>query len=135
MVGFEVVTEFGHKITADEPPPLGRGKGIEPMEMLLGALCACSGVSAVTLLQKMRQPFRSLTVHAEGDQQSDWPKAFTAIRLHYQIGSDEDLDPALVEKAIRLAVKRYCSVGGTIELSKGGCTIDFDYEIVAGSAG
>jgi putative redox protein len=130
QVAFEVRSASGHTVVADEPPPLGTNQGMEPMEMLLSALCACTGIGAVTLLQKMRQPLTSLVVRAEGEQQPDWPKAFTQIRLHVEVGGDGEFNSALVEKAIRLAVKRYCSVGGTIELGQGGCQIDFDYTIL-----
>jgi hypothetical protein len=35
-----------------------------------------------------------------------------------------------VRKATRLATKRYCAVGGTIELGQGGCKIVFDHRIL-----
>lgn len=103
---------------------------MSPTNLLLAALCACTGISAVSLLQKMRQPVQALTVRAEGDRQPDWPKAFTEIRLVYEISGSGSFDEALVRKATRLATKRYCAVGGTIELGQGGCRILFDHRIV-----
>jgi uncharacterized OsmC-like protein len=44
---------------ADEGPPLGTGQGVTPSDLLLAALCACTAITAVSLLQKMRQPLRS----------------------------------------------------------------------------
>ncbi|TMG30324.1 MAG: hypothetical protein E6H93_08990, partial [Chloroflexi bacterium] len=79
---------------------------------------------------KMKQPLRALTVRAEGDRQADWPKAFTEIRLLYEISGDGDFDEALVRKATELSTKRYCAVGGTIELGQGGCRILFNHRIV-----
>ena len=116
---------------ADEQPPLGAGAGMSPSDLLLAALCACTGITAVSLLQKMKQPLRSLTVKADGDRQPDWPKAFTTIRLLYEISGDGAFDEALVRKATRLATKRYCAVGGTIELGQGGCEILFDHRILS----
>ena len=103
---------------------------MSPPNLLLAALCACTGISAVSLLKKMKQPLRALTVRAEGDRQADWPKAFTEIRLLYEISGDGDFDEALVRKATELSTKRYCSVGGTIELGQGGCRILFNHRIV-----
>ena len=127
---FEARDSGGHAALLDEAPPLGEEAGFSPPDLLLAALCACTGITAVSLLQKMKQPLRSLTVRADGDRQPDWPKAFTRIRLVYEISGDAPFDQALVRKATRLATRRYCAVGGTIELGQGGCQIDFEYRIL-----
>jgi putative redox protein len=129
---FEISDDGGHQATADEPPPLSDDAGMSPPNLLLAALCACTGITAVSLLQKMKQPFQSLTVRADGDRQTEWPKAFTEIRLLYEIAGMGPFDEALVQKATQLATKRYCSVGGTIELGEGGCRILFDHRIITG---
>jgi putative redox protein len=126
---FALLDDQGHTALADEAPPLGGDQGMSPPNLLLAALCACTGITAVSLLKKMKQPLRALTVRAEGDRQADWPKAFTEIRLLYEISGDGVFDEALVRKATELATKRYCAVGGTIELGQGGCQILFDHKI------
>ncbi len=103
---------------------------MKPSELLLGALATCSAISAVSLLQKMRQPLRSLFVRVEGTQQADWPKAFTDIHMQFVVGGTGTFDQALVKKAIDLATTRYCPVSGTIELAQGGCRIDASFTIV-----
>jgi len=105
---------------------------MSPANLLLAALCACTGINAVSLLRKMKQPMTGLTVRADGDRQPDWPKAFTEIRLLYEIFGDGPFDDALVRKATELATKRYCAVGGTIELGQGGCRILFRHRIIRG---
>ena len=130
---FELSDDQGHAAVADEGPPLGKGQGMSPPDLLLSALCACTGITALSLLQKMKQPLQSLTVRAQGDRQTDWPKAFTEIRLLYEIAGMGPFDDALVGKATRLATKRYCSVGGTIELGQGGCEITYEHRIVSES--
>jgi putative redox protein len=109
---------------------LGADQGMSPTNLLLSALCACTGITAVGLLRKMKQPLTGLTVRADGDRQRDWPKAFTEIRLLYEISGDGPFDEALVRKATKLATERYCAVGGTIELGRGGCRILFDHRII-----
>jgi putative redox protein len=123
-VRFEVTGPRGHQVTVDELAPLGEDQGMDPAELLLGALATCSGISALSLLQKMRQPVKSLEVNAQGHRQDDWPKAFTEIHLAFTVGGDGPFDKALVEKAIKLAHSRYCPVSGTIRLGKDGCTVD-----------
>jgi len=130
---FELSDRHDHAGVADESPPLGKGEGMSPPDLLLAALCACTGMTAVSLLHKMKQPLTTLTVRADGDRQPDWPKAFTVIRLVYEISGDGPFDEALVRKATRLATKRYCAVGGTIELGQGGCQILYEHRIVPGS--
>jgi putative redox protein len=127
---FEVSDDRGHDASADEGSPASGGEGMSPPDLLLAALCACTGISAVSLLKKMKQPLTGLTVRGEGDRQPDWPKAFTRIRLVYELSGDGPFDEKLVHKAAELSTKRYCAVGGTIELGQGGCEILFDYRIV-----
>jgi putative redox protein len=122
-VRFEVTGPRGHQVPVDEPAPLGDDQGMDPAELLLGALATCSGISALSLLQKMRQPVRSLKVKAQGHRQDDWPKAFTDIHLAFEVSGEGPFDRALVEKAIHLAHSHYCPVSGTIQLGKDGCKV------------
>src|SRR5206468_6368560 len=111
---FELSDDRGHAATADEGPPLGTGDGMSPANLLLAALCACTGITAISLLRKMKQPLTGLTVTAEANRQSAWPEAFTVIRLVYEMSGGGPFDEALDRKATRVATKRYCAVGGTI---------------------
>src|SRR5436305_7404042 len=94
----ELSDDGGHTASSDEGPPLGAGDGMSPANLLLAALCACTGITAVSLLKKMKQPLTGLTVTAEGDRQPDWPKAFTEIRLLYEISGEGAFDEALVRR-------------------------------------
>jgi len=123
-VRFDTTGPRGQVLIIDEPKPLGDDAGMDPAELLLGTLSACSGISALSLLHKMRQPVRTLEIRAQGKRQDDWPKAFTEIHLAFTVGGDGPFDQALVEKAIHLAHSRYCPVSGTIQLGQNGCRID-----------
>jgi putative redox protein len=127
---FDITGPHGQLVTVDEAPPLGLGRGMTPAELLLGALATCSAISAVSLLQKMRQPVRSLFVRVEGRQQTDWPKAFTDIHLQFVVGGDRAIDVTSVKKAIDLATTRYCPVSATMELGQGGSRIETGFTIV-----
>jgi uncharacterized OsmC-like protein/predicted O-methyltransferase YrrM len=128
---FDITGPRGQVVTVDEAPPMGLGRGMTPCELLLGALATCSAISAVSLLQKMRQPVRSLFVRVEGKQQTDWPRALTDIHLQFVVGGDGSFDAALVKKAIDLATTRYCPVSATMELGQGGSRIDTSFTIVS----
>lgn len=127
---FDITGPRGQVVTVDEAPPLGQGRGMTPCEVLLGALATCSAISAVSLLQKMHQPVRSLFIRVEGTQQPDWPRAFTDIHLQFIIGGDGSFDVASVKKAIDLATTRYCPVSATMKLGQGGSRIETSFTIV-----
>jgi putative redox protein len=116
-VKFEIRANSGHNSTVDEPPVFGDDEGMRPTEMLLGALGGCTGINAILLLKKFHQPFKSLDVEVEGDQEKEWPHAFTEIRINFKIGWDGKHDKQLVENALDMAVNKYCPVDAT--LSKG----------------
>jgi len=115
-VKFVIESGSGHSAVIDEPPVFGEDEGMRPTEMLLGALGACTGINAVLLLKKFKQAHRSLDVEVEGQQQGDWPHAFTSIEIRFVIGWEAGFtpDPELVDKALDLACNRYCPVDATL---------------------
>ncbi|MGC8782288.1 MAG: OsmC family protein [Anaerolineae bacterium] len=96
-------------------------------DLLVIALCACSGYDVVDILQKQRVQLTGLTVIADAEQAAEPPWAFVRIHLHY-IVSGPDLDPQKVERAIKLSEEKYCSVAATI---RGVTQITHDFEIRA----
>ena len=128
-VRFAGVTPAGHRVVVDEPEPLGTDQGARPTELLLVAAASCSGISAISLLKKMRQPVAGLRVVAFGERQPDWPKAFTSITLAFTVDLNGEGDAALIGKAVRLAVDRYCPVSATIQLGEGGCEVRHEVTI------
>jgi putative redox protein len=113
-VKFEIHSNSGHTAVADEPAAFGDDEGMRPTEMLLGALGACTGINAVLLLKKFRQPLKTLDVEVEGDQEKDWPHAFTEIRIDFKLAWDGKHDKQLVENALEMAVNKYCPVDATL---------------------
>ena len=86
-----------------------------PMEMLLGSLASCSGVSVYSILQKKRAQVTRYEVRVSGARASEHPKVFTDIAIEHII-TGHHINPASVERAIELAETRYCGV--SIMLSK-----------------
>ena len=115
-VKFEVRSRSGHTAVVDEPPVFGDDEGMRPTEMLLGALGACTGINAVLLLKKFKQPYTSLEVEVEGQQQDDWPHAFTSIEITFAIGWEKGakIDDELVKTALDKACNQYCPVDATL---------------------
>lgn len=113
-VRFEIESESGHKAEIDEAPVFGDDAAMRPTEMLLGALGGCTGLNAVLLFRKFKQPLRSLEVEVDGDRDEEWPKAFSKIRITFHCVWDGDIDKKLVDQAIDWACNRYCPIHATL---------------------
>jgi putative redox protein len=88
----------------------GTGKtGQSPVDVLLSALAGCTGIDIVEILAKRRTPVERLEIEVVGDRADVVPRRIIAIQLIYRIdGAGIDRDQA--ERAIDLAVNKYCSV-------------------------
>jgi putative redox protein len=113
-VGFEIESGSGHKAAIDEAPAFGEDSAMRPTEMLLGALGGCTGLNAVLLLKKFKQPLLTLEVEVEGEQDKEWPRAFNKIDVTFHIGWDGKYDKELVERALDMACNRYCPIHATL---------------------
>jgi putative redox protein len=113
-VRFDIESGSGHSASIDEPPIFGDDSAMRPTEMLLGALGGCTGLNAVLLLKKFKQPLKSLEVEVEGEQDTEWPRAFKNIDITFHLGWDGKHDNELVEQAIDMACNRYCPIHATL---------------------
>ena len=113
-VGFEIESGSGHTASIDEAPVFGDDHAMRPTEMLLGALGSCTGINAVLLLRKFKQPLRSLEVEVEGEQEPEWPRAFKKIDITFHCGWDGKQNKELVERALDMACNRYCPIHATL---------------------
>jgi putative redox protein len=82
------------------------------MELALIALCGCTGSDVVTILQKKREPFTAIEVHAEAEKAPEPPRVYTAIKLIYRVKGI--VARKAVEDAVRLSEEKYCSVGAML---------------------
>ena len=87
--------------------------GNKPSDLLLLALGGCAGVDLIEILHKQRQKVIGLQMVISGDQNADPPWAFNKIHMEV-IVRGAGLSAQAVERAIDLAVTKYCSVAATI---------------------
>lgn len=118
---FEASAENGNKIIFDVDS--AHTHGPSPMEAVLMALCSCTSVDVVSILQKKRQPLTGLRVTATAAQAPAPPRVFTHIKLTYAVHGK--LSRKAVEDAVSLSKNKYCSV--SLMLSK---AAPVEYEIV-----
>jgi putative redox protein len=108
-MAFSAETGSGHLINMDGAPEAG-GKNLapRPMELLLAGAGGCSAFDVVLILQKSRQAISACQVSLQADRASEDPKVFTKINLHFLV-KGKDLDPAKVDRAVKLSHEKYCS--------------------------
>jgi putative redox protein len=123
----EATNETGNALQLDASPEVGgTGKGMRPMQLLLAALGGCSSVDLVMILKKQKQELEDLSITVTGEREKDKvPSLYTAAHIHFKLVGN--LDKEKVEKAIVLAVDKYCSVAKTLEQS---ATITHSFEIL-----
>ena len=96
---FQGRSQSNHSITLDASAE--HAHGMSPMEAVLTALCGCTSVDVVSILQKKREPITGLTVSAEAEQAPDPPRVFTHIHLTYSITGNVTRESA--ERAVGVA--------------------------------
>jgi putative redox protein len=118
---FEGTAENGNTIQFDADA--AHAHGPSPMEAVLMALCGCTSVDVVSILQKKRQGLTGLRVSATATQAEGPPRVFTHIKLTYAVRGK--LSRKAVEDAVALSKNKYCSVSLMLEK-----TATVEYEIV-----
>jgi putative redox protein len=100
--------------------------GMKPSDLLLVALCSCSAVDVVEILEKKRLKLTGLEICASAEQEKEAPWTFRKIHLIYKL-IGKGLNDKAVEQAIFLSEDKYCSVAATV---RGEAEITSSYEIV-----
>jgi len=100
----------GHAVPFDANRKHNAAAG--PMEMLLGALGACSSVDVVSILAKKRQKLVSLEVVISGERAAEPPAVWTKIDMVYRLSGA--VEEKAARDAIELSQTKYCSVAAML---------------------
>jgi putative redox protein len=87
--------------------------GPSPVDFLLLGMASCTGVDVVDILEKRRTPVTSLEVKASGERFAGTPARITRVLLTYVIDG-AGIERPHAERAIDLAVNKYCSVRASL---------------------
>jgi putative redox protein len=107
---FESSKPGGPAILIDSHGKSGPG----PMEVLMGAMAACAATDVVEILAKRRTPAESLEVETVGTRVETTPRRLEHVLLKFRIKGN-GIERIHAERAIDLAVTKYCSVGGSLD--------------------
>jgi putative redox protein len=104
-----------HTLTVDIQPEFGgESAGLKPSDLMPLSLGSCIGVTAVGILEKMRQGPFELNVDIDFEHEPDPPKKFTQFNLTWHF-KGEGLDKDKLLKAITTAEHKYCSVSASLK--------------------
>lgn len=101
LSGHPIVVDTGKEKTGNSPP-----------ELVLIALCGCTGADVVNILRKKREPFTSIEIIAKGERATTPPTVFTEIKVLYRVAGK--VTPKAVEDAVYLSETKYCSVSAML---------------------
>jgi putative redox protein len=110
---YQGIAENGNTVLFDADT--AHSHGPSPMETVLMALCGCTSVDVVSIMEKKRQPLTELRVTATATQSDTPPRVFTQILLTYAVRGP--VSRKAVEDAVALSKNKYCSVSAMLEKS------------------
>ena len=84
------------------------------MEIVLGALAGCSAIDVMSTLRKMKQNVSDCRIEVTGERAGQIPAVFSDIQLEFAVFGN-NLDQKKVQRAVKLSVEKYCSVGKMLE--------------------
>lgn len=88
--------------------------GPTPPDTLLAALAACVSVDVVDILAKRRTPVESYQIETLGERVDTIPRRFKLITMNITIRG-AGIERAQAERAIDLALNKYCSVKDSLD--------------------
>lgn len=111
----------GHAVVFDASPDVGGSDlGPRPMELVLMGTGGCSAIDVVHILRKSRQAVHGCLVELDSERAPEDPKVFTRIHMRFVV-TGRGLNPAQVERAVKLSKEKYCSasimLGKTAEIT------------------
>ncbi|MDQ8153051.1 MAG: OsmC family protein [Gemmatimonadota bacterium] len=109
---FDAGRPGGPQIRIDASAQTGPG----PVDALLVGLGCCTGVDVVDILAKRRTPVESLGIEVQGERREEIPRRIIKAHLVYRIDG-AGIEREHAERAIDLAVTKYCSVRDSLDPS------------------
>lgn len=96
------------------------------VDALIISLATCSAYDVIDILAKRRTPAESLDIEVVTERVDTIPRHLKHVTLKYRIGG-AGIEREHAERAIELAVTKYCSVGSSIRPD---VPVDWTVEII-----
>lgn len=102
-----------HIVSMDTKSPLGDDSAVTPKQMLIAAICGCTGMDVVALLKKYHQPLLKFEIEAEATvTEGAHPIVFKEVQLVFKL--EGVLEKVKVLEAVKLSQTKYCSVSAML---------------------
>lgn len=100
----------------------GNGNGMRPMQTVLAALCGCSSVDVVSILNKQKQQITNFSITVDGEREKDKePSVWQTVHVQFYLEGNIEHNKAI--RSVELSMEKYCSVAET--LRRAGATITY----------
>lgn len=99
----------------------GKSLGPSPKELILAALCGCTGTDVVDLMKKFGVQYEKFELEARAEITDQHPKIFKGIDLRYYISGPTDKNDQIVE-AVKRSTHQY---SGTAAMLSKTCLIEY----------
>ena len=103
--------EAGNQVRIDMRP--NDKTDLNPTQLLLAGVGACSAVDIVLILKKMRKTVADFQVEVDGQRRAEHPKYFDQIQCKFILTSP-DTNHSELEKVAQKVVEKYCSVASSL---------------------
>jgi putative redox protein len=105
-----------HRLLLDASVPIGVAGGPTPLQALLSALTAASGMDIVGLLKKNKQQIDKFEIDTIGElNQNHYPVVLDLIELIYKL--EGNIDEFIAREAIHLSHFKFCGILNMISQS------------------
>ncbi len=113
--GFRAVSPRGATLSLGAAPGEGGAAGWQPSELLMAALAGCMAMDVQTILERSRARPRAGRISVRATERSDDLPGRPILGFELTHEWTAAGGPEAVERAIRLAAERYCTVQLTVE--------------------
>jgi putative redox protein len=117
----------GRRIQLDSSSEMGQA--FTPMELFLVALAGCTAMDVQWIMDRQRQKLNRFDIAINGTRREEDPRYYENIDIRYSFAGD-DVRKDVVERAIRLSQKKYCSVRAML---KDSVKLNITYTIANGN--
>ena len=102
-------------VPMDAKKPIGSDSAPTPKQLVLAAICGCTGMDVISLLKKYKQAVETFEIEAEAGPTDIHPIVFKKVKLKYRLQGKFDIEK--VKEAVRLSQSKYCGVSAMISKS------------------
>jgi putative redox protein len=102
-----------HHVLIDAKPPIGKGTGFTPKELVLAGIAGCTAMDVIALLRKYKQDVKSFSVESKATPSTDGhPVVFKDVSITFFL--EGTIEPAKALEAVTLSQTQYCGVSAMI---------------------